>query len=392
MVEKIDVAVIGGGPAGLAACESLLAAGRAPVLFEAKPSVARKFLMAGKSGLNLTKEEPGFLDVFCDEMRPFVEGFDARGWAEGLEEEMFTGSTGRVFPRAMKASPLLRKWLARLEAVELRTRWRWEGFDGPRLCFDQGRKVQANAEIFALGGGSWPRLGSDGGWIEAFEGAGVEVAPLEPSNMGFDVAWSTHFAERFAGEAVKTIEMRSGPRAIKGEFAVTASGIEGGVVYAQSAALREALMHGDAQIELDLLPGRSFEAVRDRLARPRKKLSRSNFLRKAVGLTGVKAGLLRECCPKLGDDAGEIAQVLKALPIRIEAPRPLDEAISSAGGVAWNSIDAALMLLVRPGSFVAGEMLNWEAPTGGYLLTGCMGSGFAAGRGAVSWLERKKGQ
>jgi len=387
MVEKIDVAVIGGGPAGLAACEALLAAGRTPVLFEAKPSVARKFLMAGKSGLNLTKEEPGFLEVFSPEMRPFVEGFDARGWAEGLGEEMFTGSTGRVFPRAMKASPLLRKWLTRLEAVDLRRRWRWEGFEGPNLCFDQTRVVQARATVFALGGGSWPKLGSDGTWVTVFNAAGLEVKTLEPSNMGFDVAWSAHFAERFAGEAVKTIAMHCAGRSTKGEFTITVHGIEGGVVYVHSAALREALKVGCTEIELDLMPGRSLEELAQRLTRQRKKLSRSNFLRKAVGLTGVKAGLLRECCPDLGDEAGMIANALKALPVAITRARPLDEAISSAGGVAWNALTRDLMLHARPGTFVAGEMLDWEAPTGGDLLTGCLGTGFAAGRSAAKWLE-----
>lgn len=391
-----DIAIIGGGPAGLAAAEAALAAGRSVAVFDAKPSLARKFLMAGKSGLNLSNDLPPdqFRAAFPPEMRPFLTDFtgaEARAWAEGLGEEMFIGSSRRLYPVAMKASPLLRRWLARLSAAEVRTKWRWTGWDGEALAFDTPagpQTVRAKATVLAMGGGSWPRLGSDGAWMEILAEAGVAITPLRPANMGFDVGWSAHLADRFAGAPVKTIAMTFGDTRVEGEFTITRNGVEGGVIYTLSAPIRDALEQGAAAAYIDLTPGRGRKSLAERLMRPRGKLSASNFLRKAVGLAGVKAALLRECAPEVSGDPYELAAVIKALPLQLAAPRPMEEAISTAGGVAWDALAPDLMLAARPGVFAAGEMLDWEAPTGGYLLTGCLATGFAAGRAATEYAGR----
>ena len=394
-----DIAVIGGGPAGLAAAEAALAAGCSVTLFEAKPSLARKFLMAGKSGLNLsnTRAPDEFRAAFPAKMRPFLADFtgaEIRAWAEGLGEEMFIGSSGRLYPKAMKASPLLRRWLGRLSAAEMRLKWRWTGWTDGALSFetpDGPRSACAGATVLALGGASWPRLGSDGAWDRLLSAAGVALAPFRPANMGFDIGWSAHLSSRFAGAPVKTVALTFGGRRVAGEFTITQTGVEGGVIYTLSAPIRDALERGGATAMIDLAPGRSLDGLARRLARPRGRMSASNFLRKTVGITGVKAALLRELAPDVSADPADLAAAIKALPLTFAAPRPVDEAISTAGGVAWDAVTPDLMLTARPGVFVAGEMLDWEAPTGGYLLTGCLATGFAAGRAAAARARRLSG-
>ncbi len=390
-----DIAIIGGGPAGLAAAEAALAAGCSITIFDAKPSLARKFLMAGKSGLNLSNDLPPdqFSAAFAPEMQPYLADFtgaEVHAWAEGLGEEMFIGSSRRLYPVAMKASPLLRRWLGRLSAAAVRTKWRWTGWDGEALIFDSPdgpQTVRSKATVLAMGGGSWPRLGSDGAWMETLGQAGIPLAPLRPANMGFDVGWSGHMIDRFAGAPVKTIAMTFGDTRVEGEFTVTRNGVEGGVIYTLSARIRDALERGEATAHIDLTPGRGRKSLAQRLSKPQGKLSASNFLRKTVGITGVKAALLRECAPDISGDPFEIAAVIKALPLTFAAPRPIEEAISTAGGVAWDALTPNLMLTDRPGVFAAGEMLDWEAPTGGYLLTGCLATGFAAGRAAADYAS-----
>ena len=374
--------VIGAGPAGLMAAEVLAGAGVAVTLADQMPSPARKFLMAGKSGLNLTKAEAGFAQVFAPPMRGIVEGFgpeDVVRWAEGLGQAVFTGSTGRVFPVAMKASPLLRAWLGRLDAlgVRLERRWRWTGWDEGAVFDTPGGRcvVAADVVVLALGGASWRRLGSDGLWAGLLDG----VAPFAPANCGFVVDWSRHMAPHL-GQPVKGVGLRAGALASRGEFVVSARGLEGGGIYAVSAAVRDG-----APLLLDLFPDRSAEDLRAALARPRGKASLSTHLRKALGLSGVRLALLQEFGRPLPDD---LAGVLKALPVRHDGPRPLDEAISVAGGLRFGALDAALMLRARPGVFAAGEMLDWEAPTGGYLITGCLATGRHAAMGALRYLGR----
>lgn len=396
--EQIDAVVIGAGPAGLAAAEALCDAGRAPVLFEAKPTPARKFLMAGKSGLNLTKDETNqtVADVIsCPPLTPILRGFgptEVTDWARGLGEDLFVGSTGRVFPKAMKASPLLRRWISRLTdcGAIFRTGWRWQGWDSDLLVFstpDGIRRVDAQVVVLALGGASWPRLGSDAAWVPWLLRRGVEVARFRPSNMGFDVEWSPAFRERFAGTPVKAVEISLSGRSLRGEFAVTATGVEGGGIYAISSLLRDALDQGPAALTLNLAPDRSIEALTRRLDRPRGRDSRANFLRKSIGLAGIRAGLLRELAPELPENPGELAALIRSLPLPIQGARPLAEAISSAGGVCWRALDDSLMLKSLPGVFAAGEMLDWEAPTGGYLLTTCLATGRHAGQAAARWAE-----
>lgn len=395
--EHFDVVVIGAGPAGLAATEMLVEAGLRPVLFEAKPSAGRKFLMAGKSGLNLTKDEPA--GEFADTIgRPELTGALAEfgpeeitAWARALGEEVFTGSSGRVFPVAMKASPLLRRWLARLATggAELRTRWRWTGW-APEggLQFDTpsgARRVVARATVLALGGASWPRLGSDAAWVPSVS-AKTLVAPFRPANMGFDVAWTSIFAERFAGVPVKPVRLMVGAHDVRGEFVVTRTGIEGSAVYALSAPLRDALEAGAGGLTVDLAPDLSGAEITTRLSRPRGKASWASHLRRTLRLKGVKAGLLREAGP-LPESAEALAQRIKATQIPVTGPRPIEEAISSAGGVRWEGLTEDLMLTSCPGVFVAGEMLDWEAPTGGYLITACFATGRRAGTGAAAWVS-----
>jgi len=401
------LAVIGGGPAGLMAAEAARAAGVEVDVYDRMGSVGRKFLIAGKGGLNLTHSDPSATFVTRygarrAEVARWLEAFDAqalRNWAGGLGVETFVGSSGRVFPSDLKAAPLLRGWLRRLKAsgVRFHRHHHWLGWneDGAlRFAADDGeRSVRAQAAVFALGGGSWPVLGSDGAWVAAFAQRKVDIAPLVPSNCGFDVAWTPHFAGRFAGVPLKpvVVEWRdeSGePARRQGEFVVTANGVEGSLIYALSASLRDAIAaRGPVEIRLDLVPGRDAERLARDLAQPRNGRSFSEHLRRRAGIDGVKAGLLHEVLPKQDrEDAARVASMLKSLPLRLLRPRPLDEAISSAGGVRFEALDEHLMLKAMPGTFVAGEMIDWEAPTGGYLLTACFASGRIAGEGAARWL------
>ena len=399
------VVIIGAGPAGLMAAEQLAGrAGLEVVVCDAMPSPGRKFLMAGKGGMNITHSEPSaaFLQRYgarSAQLAPLLAAFSPdtlRAWIHGLGIETFVGTSGRVFPAEMKAAPLLRAWLQRLRAAgvrfQVRHRWLGWGADGAlRFATPDGEiAIDAAATVLALGGGSWRRLGSDGAWLPLLAARGVDVAPLRPANCGFDVAWSAHFRQRFAGQPVKPVVASLAGRSQPGEFNITADGVEGGLIYAFSAALRDALAaDGTAALSLDLLPGRSLERLTADLARPRGHDSLANHLRRRAGIEGVKAGLLRELArPEQLLDAPAMAQALKALPLPVVATRPLDEAISSAGGVRFEALDAGLMVKDLPGLFCAGEMLDWEAPTGGYLLTACFASGHAAGRAAAAWLER----
>jgi uncharacterized flavoprotein (TIGR03862 family) len=396
--------VIGAGPAGLMAAEVLAAAGVAVDVYDAMPSAGRKFLMAGKSGLNLTHAEPAdrFLARYGKRsawVAEWLSEFDAdalRDWARGLGVETFVGSSGRVFPQDMKAAPLLRAWLHRLRAAGVRfhMRHRWQGWEGDALSFStpEGNvKVGAGetALVLALGGGSWAKLGSDGAWVPLLCEREIVVASLRPANCGFDVAWSEHFRDKFAGQPVKSVTASFGGQQRQGEFVVTRHGVEGGLIYAHSAALRDAIeMQGSATLQLDLAPGKSQERLMQEIAHPRGARSMASHLQSRAGIAGVKAGLLRECANKADyDDPARLAVVIKALPLKLISPRPLDEAISSAGGVTAEALDAHLMLRALPGVFCAGEMLDWEAPTGGYLLTACFASGRAVGQGALAWLK-----
>lgn len=398
------VAVIGAGPAGLMAAETLSRQGVAVEVFDAMPSVGRKFLMAGKGGLNLTHAEDfeHFVARYgarAEWLRALLTDFGAaelRAWSHELGVDTFVGSSGRVFPREMKAAPLLRAWLHRLReaGVRFHARHRWLGWadDGAlRFAGPAGEtRVRPAATVLALGGGSWPQLGSDGAWIAPLTARGVAVAPLLPANCGFEAAWSAHFQERFAGTPLKTVAARCGSTGTwrRGEAMIAASGIEGGLIYALSAALRDELLtHGSAQLQIDLLPDTPQAKVAAELAHPRGARSLSTHLKTRLGIDGVKAGLLRECLDKDAfNDPAQLATALKALPVRLTATRPLAEAISSAGGVRIEEVDARLMLHALPGVFCAGEMLDWEAPTGGYLLTACFATGRAAGLGAAGWL------
>lgn len=389
------IGIIGGGPAGLMAAEAAAASGNQIVVLDAMPTVGRKFLMAGKSGLNLTHGEAhesfrlrfGKHAALLRALDDF-DGAALRQWCAALGVETFVGSSGRVFPTAMKGSPLLRAWLARLvqQGVEIRTRWRWQGFAADALVFDtpQGpRKERFDALVLALGGASWPKLGSDAAWVPWLEGQGVQVAPFRPANSGFEVNWSELFIERFAGQPVKAVVANGVP----GEFVVNRWGIEGSLVYAHAAALRDTLAQdGAAALVLDLMPGRTLERLASDLARQKPKDSFANRLRKGAGLDGVKLGLLRELVPEVGSlDAEALARQIKALTLPVERTRPIEEAISSAGGIEWAEVDERFMLGALPGVFVAGEMLDWEAPTGGYLLTACFATGKAAGLAAAQW-------
>ena len=413
-VRSCGVAVIGGGPAGLIAAETLVERGVSVDLYDAMPSVGRKFLLAGKGGLNLTHSEP--LDRFtprygarADVLAARLQHFgptELRSWAAALGVSTFVGSSGRVFPSDLKAAPLLRAWLHRLrqQGVRFHMRHRWAGWDGDGgLLFStpQGTLVHhPAATVLALGGGSWPQLGSDGRWWPWLRARGAALAPLQPSNCGFDVGhvghvshvgdvgWSAHFAQRFAGQPLKSVAIRFEGWRQRGEFVVTAGGVEGSLVYAASSALRDRIAsHGHATFELDLLPDRSLDWVAAELAHPRGPRSLSTHLKTRLNLSGVKAGLLWEIVPKaVQADPVRLAAMIKALPITLRAARPIAEAISSAGGVCFEGLDDDLMLRALPGVFCAGEMLDWEAPTGGYLLTACFATGRQAGQGAAAWL------
>ena len=414
-------AVIGAGPAGLMAADALQAAGVQVHVFDAMPSAGRKFLLAGIGGLNLTHSEamPGFLARYAERapaLRPLLDDFghDAtRAWAGELGIETFVGTSGRVFPKDMKAAPLLRAWLHRLRAgsdarrpVQFHMRHRWLGWseDGAALRIanpDGESTFAADATVLALGGASWPKLGSDGAWVPLLAARGIDVAPLRPSNCGFDVAptgpdrtgWSAHLRERFAGEPVKPVAITASDASgvvhrQQGEFVVTRTGIEGSLVYAFSAGLREQIAaRGEATLTLDLLPQHTPEQVLAETRRPRGARSLSTHLKSRLHLQGVKTGLLHELLTAAQmNDPDALAGFIKALPLRLAAARPIAEAISSAGGVRFEALDDALMARASPGLFVAGEMLDWEAPTGGYLLTACLATGRAAGRGAAAWL------
>ena len=402
------VAIIGAGPAGLMAAERLVAVdGQKVAIFDAMPSPGRKFLMAGKGGMNITHAEPlaDFVGRYGSRqavLEPLLQRFgpqQLREWIHGLGIDTFVGTSGRVFPTEMKAAPLLRAWLHRLrqQGAHLHARHRWLGWaeDGAlRFATPDGEKiVAADATILALGGGSWAKLGSDGAWVPLLAARGIPVAPLKPANCGFDVAWSEHFSQRFAGQPVKPVVASVGGRRQQGEFNITAGGIEGGLIYALSAPLRDALeTAGNANLHLDLAPGKTLERLRADLARPRGRDSLANHLRRRAGIEGVKAGLLRELLPFLASTAtDELAAAIKHLPLPLTATRPLDEAISTAGGVAFEALDENLMLRDLPGVFCAGEMLDWEAPTGGYLLTACFATGRAAGEGTQAWLASADG-
>jgi uncharacterized flavoprotein (TIGR03862 family) len=395
-------AIIGGGPAGLMAAEVLGRAGVGVTVYDRMPSVGRKLLMAGRGGLNLTHAEDfeRFVTRYAQaepRLRPLLEAFapaDLRAWCEGLGQETFVGSSGRVFPRAFKASPLLRAWLGRLESLNVRfaLRHRWQGWDeSGQLVFADasGQHVTAkpDATVLALGGASWPRLGSDGSWVDLLSRRGLKVAPLRPANMGFTLPWSA-FMRRFEGEPLKRIALSFEGATVRGEAIVTADGIEGGAVYALSARLREAIEgQGSATLHLDLRPDLTGESLARRLAAPRKGQSASTFLRKAVGLSPVGIALLREASPALPAEPEALAGLIKAVPLTLTGTKSLDRAISSAGGIPLSEIDEHLMLRRLPGVFAAGEMLDWEAPTGGYLLQATFATGLAAARGVLASLR-----
>lgn len=406
--QRPRVAVIGGGPAGLMAAETLLQAGASVDVYDAMPSPGRKFLLAGVGGMNITHSEPqdDFFRRYGPrqaELAPMLEAFNAdalRAWVHELGIDTFVGSSGKVFPREMKAAPLLRAWLARLReaGMQLHVRHRWTGWhpDGC-LRFDtpEGEAYrQADAIILALGGGSWAKLGSDGRWVALLVEKGIDIAPLQAANCGFDRPWSEHFIGKFAGAALKGVTLSfidacGQPCHRRGEFVLTASGVEGNLIYAFSAAIRDTIAReGKATITLDLLPDRSPERLLAELQRGRGAASLANHLRKQCGLEGAKAGLLRELLDKeTFNDMAKLAQAIKALPLTLHAPRPIDEAISTAGGVRFEAMNTHSMLTALPGVFCAGEMLDWEAPTGGYLLTACFASGRAAANGAWQWLQ-----
>lgn len=400
------VAVIGGGPAGLMAAEALAAAGVAVQVFDAMPSVGRKFLLAGVGGMNITHSEPypAFVSRYAErsgKIDGLLRDFDSqalREWIHGLGIETFVGTSGRVFPCDMKAAPLLRAWLKRLRdsGVVIHTRHRWLGWndDGSlRIAYPQGElSVRADALVLALGGGSWARLGSDGAWVPLLTERAVDISPLQASNCGFEVAgWSELLVSKFAGAPLKNIALSvPGSAARKGEFILTAQGVEGSLVYAWSAQVREAINRaGKATLLLDLLPDRPVDKIAQALAKPRGSRSMAKHLHSQLGIDGVKAALLRELTDQASfADPQALAAAIKALPIELVRARPLDEAISSAGGVRFEGMDEGLMLRQLPGVFCAGEMLDWEAPTGGYLLTACFASGLRAGRAAADWLKQ----
>ncbi|MBC9882477.1 TIGR03862 family flavoprotein [Bradyrhizobium sp. INPA01-394B] len=401
-----DVAVIGAGPAGLMAAEVLAQGGAGVTVYDAMPSAGRKFLMAGRGGLNLTHSEPlaDFLARYREAMphlRAAVEAFlpDAlRDWSAGLGQPTFVGSSGRVFPKTFKASPLLRAWLRRLDAsgVQFAFRHRWTGWDAERrLQFqapDGPLAVAASATVLALGGASWPRLGSDGSWVGLLAAKGIAVSKLRPANSGFTVAWSDVFRDRFEGQPLKGVALTIGAHTVRGEAMITRAGIEGGAIYALSAELREAVLGlGQATLTIALRPDLSAEALTTRLSGNRGKQSLANFLRKAAQLSPVGIGLMQEAAIASGRplatlSPAELAHLINAIPVQLTGVAPIERAISTAGGIAFDELDDHFMLRKLPGVFAAGEMLDWEAPTGGYLLQASFATGAAAGRGALAWL------
>lgn len=405
-VHSALVAVVGAGPSGLMAAECLAREGHRVIVFDAMPSPGRKLLMAGRSGLNLTHSEP--LEPFLSRyggapsrLAAAIEAFPPAAlvaWANDLGQPTFIGTSGRVFPKALKASPLLRAWMTRLAGlgVELRLRNRWTGWtDDGALCFSTDSSdtitIRADATLLALGGASWPRLGSDGRWMPVLAEAGVVTAPLAASNAGVEIVWSSHLAERHAGKPLKRIALRSGGIERLGEAVITARGLEGGVVYALSRSLREAFDRGERPVlTIDLKPGLDAAELERRLSKPRGSRSMSSHLRKAAGLDPQAVALMREVtCNVLPAEGAALAALIKALPLTVSGLGGLDRAISSAGGVRFEAVDDQFMLTSIPGVFVAGEMLDWEAPTGGYLLQACFSTGVAAACGMVRWLARR---
>lgn len=383
--------VIGGGPAGLMAAEQLVQQGLSVTIAEAKPTFGRKFLMAGKSGLNLTMQEPlaKFIRRYYEAqipLSPMINAFgpaEVQAWAKGLDQDLFTGSSGRVFPKKMKASPLLRNWIRRLSnaGVDLQTNWRLTELEEKTAQFETpvgSIKKNSDVVILALGGASWTRLGSDGAWASHLG----PITPFQPANCAFSVNWSEHMA-KFFGHPVKNIELSAGTTTSRGEIILSARGIEGGGIYAISRALRK-----DCGLSIDLKPDWSIERLENTLAKPRGKDSQTNYLRKVLRLEPIKIALLREVAKTLPQDATQLTQLIKSLPIKNLRPRPMDEAISTAGGIPWDRLEADLMLQDRPGVFCAGEMIDWEAPTGGYLITACLATGRWAGQGAARYAEK----
>lgn len=405
---KPSVAIVGGGPAGLIAACRLVAAGTKVSLYDAMPSVGRKFLLAGKGGLNLTHSEPlpAFITRYGDaapQVAPWLQRFgpdSVREFARELGVETFVGSSGRVFPVDMKAGPMMRTWVRELReaGVAFHVRHRfigWSPGNDLRFVSPEGEVcAQADLTLLALGGGSWAKLGSDGAWVNTLGAEGIDVAPLRPANCGFDCDWSEVFAERHEGQPLKPIAARpvGEPEWRRGEAIITRTGIEGSLVYALSVPLRDTLERdGTATLELDLLPDRNLTDIETALALPRGSRSRSEQWRRRLGLSGIKAGLLHECLPReRWDDAPQaLAHAIKALPLVLRRTRPIDEAISTAGGVRFDAVDERLMLRNRPGTFIAGEMLDWEAPTGGYLLTASLASGVISAEGALAWWKER---
>ncbi len=387
--------VIGGGPAGLMAAETLADRGIRATIFDAKATFGRKLLMAGKSGLNLTKNEPfekflGHYGIASDWLRPMLSAFsnrDVQSWAETLGQPTFTGSSGRVFPKAMKASPLLRAWLRRLsdKGVTMRSRCDWRGWQNDEAIFatNEGQAPhRADVTVLALGGGSWPRLGATGTWRRILADRGVDIAPFQPANAGVRITWSPQM-RKFFGQPVKSCRLSAGNSQTRGEFVISRHGLEGGGVYSVSAALRDGRV-----LRLDLVPDIDRATVQSRLSRPRAKLSLSNHLRKTLNLGGTRLALLNEFAHPLPKEPADLARMIKSLPIRHDGLAPLEQAISTAGGIRRRAVGMDLMLSTLPGVFVAGEMLDWEAPTGGYLLTACLATGRWAGVGAADYLAR----
>ena len=383
--------VIGGGPAGLMAAEQLVTAGLSVTIAEAKPTLGRKFLMAGKSGLNLTMDEAvsAFLPNYYDArtyLDPLIASFgpqEVKEWTEKLGQQIFIGTSGRVFPKVMKASPLLREWIARLRGsdVSLRTNWKLTGFIDNNAQFqtpDGAKNIIADVVVLAMGGASWGRLGSDGAWAEQFG----PITPFQPANCAFAMDWTDHMT-KFFGTPIKNITLRAGDMTSRGEIIVSRNGIEGGGIYSVSRALRTGV-----PLKIDLKPDWTVDRVESALSKSRGKESQTNHLRKALKLDPIKIALMREITPQLPQNAQELAKIVKCLSITTLEPRPMDEAISTAGGIPWNRLDAGLMLLDRPGIFCAGEMLDWEAPTGGYLITACLATGRWAGLHAAQFAQR----